>query len=101
MTDKKVPDNYRMPFIHGNGTSAEQLIEDRYEAIYALNGVISILAKIGPNGRDYYPYNSVHEGAFGVALDEAVDQHRTRMKRLQQCVDELEAEIEHIEQFQR
>lgn len=43
------------PLVHLNGTSKQELIEQRANAIDALTEAGRQLAFAGPNGRDYYP----------------------------------------------
>jgi len=44
-----------LPIVHLNGTSKEQLIDDRYEFLDSLLQAGEKIGKIAPNGRDYYP----------------------------------------------
>jgi hypothetical protein len=80
-----------MPFIHLNGTSAEALIEERCTAHFALMAAFDALKRIAPNGRDYYPYGDPAK------MERATAQHRARLQRVQDIIDELEAEVAHIE----
>lgn len=41
------------PILNINGTSAEELIQTRRNAIEALNAVMKALQEMAPNGRDY------------------------------------------------
>lgn len=82
-----------MPFVHANGTSAEELIAVREDAYTALLAAFDALKKMGPNGRDYYPI----PGAF----EQAVKQHESRQTALSDLMEDLEAECRHIAEYGR
>lgn len=78
-----------IPTIHMNGTDKQFLIDRREDVIYALGVADKLLAKMAPNGRDYY----VKPGAMVVAET----QHARRQMALKSLMDELQEEIEEIE----
>ena len=81
------------PCVHLNGTSETSLAE-QFEAMWtAVDDALEVLAKHGPNGRDYYPYPDIDGQP---ALYAAQDQHRDRMTRLLSVKSELEVLIINI-----
>ena len=72
----------RVPTIHLNGTSQESLMEALEQASGKVQEAIDALSEVAPNGRDYYPQGES-------AINEAVDEHRSRVKRMQAVFDEL------------
>jgi hypothetical protein len=78
-----------IPTVHLNGTSKDELLEQIEEAYAAIGTAVKALAKMGPNGRDYYVQkdNPIYQ---------AQDQHSARMKKLLDVQRELEALVEGI-----
>lgn len=81
MTDK--PAKLRIPTVHLNGTSKNQLLEQLCSAIDAVHAAGRALANAAPNGRDYYTQS-------GDAIREATQQHEERMTKLRSVADDLE-----------
>lgn len=82
----------KLPTIHLNGTSKQRLIEELMEQSEALRTVLEVLARTGPNARDYYPQGP---GAFEVADNE----HTARIRKVfevKQEVDDLMLEIDKL-----
>lgn len=77
------------PTIHMNGTSLERLIDDNQRSIDALRNAIETMAQTGPNGRDYYPQG-------GNAMEDAQNEHRARMQKVQDVMRELETIGEYL-----
>ena len=78
------------PTIHLNGTSGESLAAGYAAAWDACQAAFDALKQAAPNGRDYYPQG---ERAFEAATAE----HRARLQRIQDVMDELEKLIRHCE----
>lgn len=74
-----------VPTVHLNGSGKKNLTENLKECWAAVDNAINVLRVNGPHGRDYYVQP---EGA----LEEAIAQHRARMKKL----EEVQAELEEI-----
>ena len=55
--------NPTMPFIHSNGTSVDDLLNDNLEARTAIEVALNRIAKMEFNGRDYYPVEGAWEKA--------------------------------------
>lgn len=72
----------RIPTVHMNGTSPEQLMEPLLRAHRAIEEALDALAAASPNGRDYYPQGDD-------ALREAQQEHRSRAERLRSVQEEL------------
>ena len=70
------------PTIHGNGTSAQDLADGYAAAYRAVTEAGDVLAKAGPNGRDYYPQGPD-------AISKATMEHRTRQTALAGIADDL------------
>ena len=77
-----------LPIVHRNGTSRETLVEQRCEVGRALREVLHALAEMTPNGRDYYPVQGL--------LQQAEEQHRTRVETVKQLYEEINIEAEAI-----
>jgi hypothetical protein len=77
------------PTIHMNGTSRESLSKDYMEAYIAIRDAMDVLAKAGPNGRDYYPQGPE-------AIVRAQEHHRDQMMRLNSVAEELIGIVEHV-----
>lgn len=45
----------KLPTIHLNGTSREELVQQRVDVVEALDAVETVIGKAWPHGRDYYP----------------------------------------------
>lgn len=73
-----------LPIIHMNGTSRDELVDQRRFAANAIAEAFSALGKMSPNGRDYYPVPGLLEMAEQI--------HSTRMFRLKEMLDEIVAE---------
>lgn len=78
----------RLPTIHMNGTSRDQLIEGYIDAITAIEYAIDAVKYAAPNGRDYYPQGPD-------AMAQAGDEHLLRLKALDKIAAELRALAEH------
>lgn len=78
-----------IPTIHLNGTSREALVEQVTDACAAVRDAISVLYLASPNGRDYYPQGPT-------ALQQAAEEHRSRVERLGSVLQELEELAEGI-----
>ena len=78
-----------IPIVHMNGTSREALKDERANVIDALVEAGKHLARMAPNGRDYY----LEKGL----MDKAVAQQERRMNTLKSLITELEAELEAID----
>lgn len=85
--------NIITPIVHLNGTSMDSLISDRCDAYAAIQTALETLAKVGPNGRDFYPEPG--------RMDKAVAQHQRRMKVLSDLMAEIEEECRLIEEQAR
>jgi hypothetical protein len=70
------------PTVHLNGTSADDLIAGYRYAMEAVDAAIDAVKATGPNGRDYYVQGPA-------ALEQAQDEHRSRLVRLTAIADEL------------
>lgn len=79
------------PIVNLNGTSAESLIEDTLRAIRALRLALTKMGEAHPHGRDY----QVHGGAM--LLASAIQDHESRLKRVQSVIDELTAIAEDVD----
>jgi len=75
-------DELVVPLVHLNGTGKDELVEQITHAVHGAQAFLDALAKMSPHGRDYYPLGDD-------ALPKAVDQHRSRMARVESIVDEL------------
>ena len=83
-----------VPMIHLNGTSAADLLEG-YEAAWMATGKVrDLLAKAGPNARDYYPYG-------GNAWEQARGEHESRLQELARIALELGTIIAHVHECGR
>jgi hypothetical protein len=80
-----------VPFIHYNGTSANQLIENLLAVSHALNNAYAALKSAAPNGRDYYPEPG--------RMEKAIAQHTARMRYLDTLQESVSAEIEAIDRI--
>ncbi len=75
----------RIPTIHLNGTRRDSLIDELGLVAEAIDTAYQAMKRTAPNGRDYYPQGNT-------ALDEAMTEHQSRLRRL----DEIKGEIEFI-----
>ncbi len=73
-----------LPIVHLNGTSKQELLEQRETAYAAVQTALDALRGMSPNGRDYYPVPG--------RLELALEQHTRRMKTLTDLMKELEQE---------
>lgn len=72
-----------VPTVHNNGTSKERLIEALCEATNKLREACTALGECTPNGRDYYVQGNT-------ALGKALDEHRSRLQRIDDVRKELD-----------
>ncbi len=75
-----------VPTIHSNGTSRESLICKLGNAQSAIEEACNVLAEAEPNGRDYYPQGLQ-------ALRYAINEHQSRLERLESVKNEIGALI--------
>lgn len=80
-----------MPMIHLNGSGKTNLMEPLMDASSALYEAIEKLQQTVPNARDYYVYTD--QSAFRRAMDE----HLSRLDRLQSVRQELAMIMEHVD----
>lgn len=73
----------QLPTIHLNGTSRESLLEKLGEASETLELASLALKQTSPNGRDYYT-----QGA--TALNQAIQEHMHRLRRLDAVKEEID-----------
>lgn len=78
------------PTIHINGTSKSDLVADLRDSHYAVRAAIRILSEAGPHGRDYYPQGPD-------AINRAIEEHRSRLSRMESVLKELEDIAAHIQ----
>ncbi len=78
------------PLVHINGTSKQELLDQRFDAIDAIVAAGDALAKTAPNGRDHYPAGPEY-------LEKAEEQFERRRNWLRQIMLELEEEIRQIQ----
>jgi hypothetical protein len=72
----------KVPSVHLNGTSGEELLKRLWDAVAALDKARSALHEITPNARDYYVQG---EGVFTIAMHE----HMARLKKVESIINEL------------
>ena len=77
----------KIPTIHLNGTSSEELLEQVNEARAALLAAYRALQKPAPHERDYYVQGANSEG--NSALSVAQYEHRERLRKLAEVDAEL------------
>ena len=73
------------PTIHSNGTSKEELVQQRIDVMEALTDLKEAMKAATPNARDYYPQG-------GSAALQAREAWVERMKMIEQLRDEVEME---------
>lgn len=73
------------PIVHLNGTSRDDLIEQRVNAVMALAQARRAVTLMAPNGRDYY----VVEGLFEIAQN----QHEEWMRSLHKLNAQITEEV--------
>lgn len=78
-----------IPTVHLNGTSSGELVDLRCRTIDALNEAGDALAKMSPNGRDYY----LEAGG----LTAANEQYDRRIGVLKTMIAELYSEVKAIQ----
>jgi hypothetical protein len=81
-----------LPTVHLNGTAATDLREQYVRARRAVELAKHELGQAYPNGRDYYPQP-------GDAIKTAMDEHWSRMRRLNEVAEELMTLAEHVDKF--
>ncbi len=72
------------PTIHSNGTSGRNLTDGYADAYAAVQTAYDAIKQTAPNGRDYYVQGP---GALEVAESE----HRVRLQKLHDVMNDLEA----------
>jgi hypothetical protein len=72
-----------LPIVNINGTSREELVEQRREVYQALRVVLEKLRAMSPNGRDF------QTDATGAQFKAARHQHECRVKLIQSLREEL------------
>ena len=77
------------PMVHMNGTDKKGLIRGYLDAHEAVQNAISVLQANSPNGRDYYPQGYP-------VFRQAINEHKARIKKLQDVADELYSLAEHV-----
>jgi len=82
------------PTIHLNGSSAATLSHDWGEVKLALHDARKKLTSLGPHMRDFYVQTALIDGEIvECGADnhrQAQTEHRSRMDRIQDIIDELE-----------
>ena len=71
------------PTIHLNGDRREQLQDDACDAILAVQDAIRTLAKIAPNGRNYYPQGPR-------AIEDATTDYMVMLAKLESVQSEID-----------
>ena len=71
------------PTIHRNGDHREQLQNDACDAIRAVQDAIRAIAKIAPNGRNYYPQGPG-------AIKDATDDYMVMVAKLESVLTEID-----------
>lgn len=79
----------KLPTVHRNGTSREQLIETYSSAYYAICDALRSVENVELNGRDYYPQGA---DAFKIAQEE----HLNRCIALQKVRNELGEIVQYV-----
>lgn len=74
----------KIPLIHSNGTSKQSLLDGLENAYDALQKAYKALKETAPNGRDYDD------------LRPAREEHRDRLRKVQEVADEIETMMEKI-----
>lgn len=76
----------RVPSVHLNGTSKDELIRQLEEAGLAIRDAIEKLQGAAPHGRDYYVQDTTtKENAYR----EAAEEHRSRLVRMKSVLEEV------------
>ena len=83
----------KIPTVHLNGTSKDELVQQLNDLYLALGDAMDVLAKAGPNGRDYYPDPG--------RMEKAIMQHQRRGQVLRDLRAEIEEEIRLIDEVTR
>jgi len=78
-----------IPHIHSNGTSRDVLVDDLCDAMNAIGDALNAIRDTAPNRRDYYTLPPV-------VWENAVAQHKARMDKLREVLNELEAIAEAV-----
>ena len=73
-----------LPIVHLNGTSRDELIDLRRNAMSALHDALYFMAKMHPHGRDYYPVDGLYE--------QALAQHAARVQAVESVYDSITEE---------
>ena len=79
----------RLPSVHMNGTSKDELIRQNMDAYRAVETALDVLSKAAPHGRDYYPQNGLNEGVYDTPFILADQDHHDRLLKLASVRDDL------------
>jgi len=80
-----------VPIVHLNGTSKQELLDQRFLVLDSIHSLGDTLARAAPNGRDFYPDGPEY-------VEAANKQHDRRMGILKSLIEEFHEEIELIQQ---
>ena len=81
-----------LPTIHLNGDTAQTLTDGYSTAMIAVRDAIEVVCKTYPNGRNFYPQGPQ-------AITAAMEEHRSRLVRLEEIAKELEELAIHCDSF--
>jgi len=91
MTEKVGPNTkLAAPTVHLNGTSREELERQLIFAGQMLDKAVGALMEASPNARDYYVQRD--PAAYTIAVNE----HNSRVQRVQSVVDEIASILETV-----
>lgn len=79
-----------VPTVHINGTKGGALLSHALACRSTLQGALQVLQEYGPNGRDFYPQGDA-------AVVRAFDEHRARLKAIEDVIRQYEEIAEGIE----
>jgi hypothetical protein len=91
VSDWSTPGKVKVPTIHLNGSSGDELLRQNIEARKALRRAIEALEAAAPNARDYYVQDDD-------AHLKAVGEHVLRLGHLRDVMEELSEIIESIDE---
>lgn len=74
----------KIPTVHLNGTSREELVRQLEAAAHALDQACVALQDMQPNGRDYYPQGND-------AIRQVCQEHAARQRKVADVRDEIRA----------